>query len=309
MISDPLVSIVLPTYNGERYLAQAVQSCLDQTYANWELIIVDDASTDGTPVVIDQCVAQDSRIRSVHHQTNRKLPAALNTGFSHANGEYLTWTSDDNCYRPNALTEMVALLESKPEIDVVYTDYTKIDEQACPVGRGFAGKPEDLAYHNSIGPCFLYRRYLQGRLKGYCEDCFLAEDYDFWLRASVSFRFHRLNEDLYLYRYRHSSSLTKVHCDRVNLIAERVLSVNLPHMHWMSDEQRASAYVNLSKKSKQRNKLKDALLYLLHAFSYSPSVVFVEVAGRLVTKALAGQKASERLERITKGLQKYLGFS
>ena len=107
----------------------AIQSCLDQTYPNWELIIVDDASTDDTPVRIAQYVAGDSHLRSVRHETNRRLPAALNTGFSQAKGDYLTWTSDDNCYRPNALTEMVAFLESEPEVDIVYTDYTEIDEK------------------------------------------------------------------------------------------------------------------------------------------------------------------------------------
>ena len=92
MKRNPLVSIVLPTHNGARYLEQAVQSCLDQTYRNWELIIVDDASTDETPALIARLVAADSRIRSIRNEVNQKLPGALNTGFAQARGEYLTWT-------------------------------------------------------------------------------------------------------------------------------------------------------------------------------------------------------------------------
>src|SRR5690606_22425727 len=117
MNESPFVSIVLPTYNGARYLAQSIESCINQTYTQWELIIVDDASTDDTPAIISHYVQLDSRIRTVRHSTNRKLPAALNTGFDMARGEYFTWTSDDNYYRPEALGVMVAFLESRADVD------------------------------------------------------------------------------------------------------------------------------------------------------------------------------------------------
>ena len=71
---QPLVSIVLPTYNGARYLAEAIDSCVRQTYRNRELTLVDDRSTDATPRIIAEFLAQDSRIRSMRHQRNRKLP-------------------------------------------------------------------------------------------------------------------------------------------------------------------------------------------------------------------------------------------
>src|SRR5713226_9118464 len=113
--TDPLVSIVLPTYNRRDYLEQAIQSCLVQTYTHWELIIVDDASADATPGTIAMHLESDGRIHAVRHPTNRGLPSALNTGFSMAHGDYLTWISDDCIYRPNALAEMVDCLEKKPE--------------------------------------------------------------------------------------------------------------------------------------------------------------------------------------------------
>lgn len=74
MRTQRLVSIVLPTHNGSRYLDESIRSCLDQTYANWELIIVDDHSADLTPEIIARYESLDSRIRSVRHATNRKLP-------------------------------------------------------------------------------------------------------------------------------------------------------------------------------------------------------------------------------------------
>src|SRR5262245_61923913 len=98
-MGEPSVSIVLPTYNGSRFLAESIQSCLDQTYPDFELIIVDDCSTDVTPAIIAEFSARDSRVHTVRHEKNKKLPGALNTGMALSRGRFLTWTSDDNLYR------------------------------------------------------------------------------------------------------------------------------------------------------------------------------------------------------------------
>lgn len=99
--NSPKVSIVLPTYNGARYLRQSIDSCLGQTYRNLELIVVDDASTDTTPEIIRSY--QDPRIRVIRHEKSKMLPESLNTGFRAVSGDYLTWTSDDNYYVPEAI--------------------------------------------------------------------------------------------------------------------------------------------------------------------------------------------------------------
>jgi glycosyltransferase involved in cell wall biosynthesis len=139
----PVVSIVLPTFNGSRYLADSIGSCLAQTYQHWELIVVDDCSSDDTPAIIDRYVAVDPRIRALRHLTNRKLPAALNTGFSKARGDYFTWTSDDNVYLPNALSEMLGVLEKRRDVDVVYADVTYIDETGAAIRSAPAGACEE----------------------------------------------------------------------------------------------------------------------------------------------------------------------
>src|SRR5215468_4846876 len=108
MSAAPLVSVVLPTYNGSRYLRGAVESVLAQTLADFELIVVDDCSTDATPALVAELAARDPRIIAVRHEANRKLPGALNTGFARARGRYFTWTSDDNLYAPAALARLAA---------------------------------------------------------------------------------------------------------------------------------------------------------------------------------------------------------
>ena len=131
-----LVSIVLPVHNGSRYLDEAVASVARQTLTDWELILVDDASTDESPALIEAWTAANARISAVHLAENRKLPAALNEGFRRTTGVYWTWTSDDNVYAPEALGRMAAVLESRPDVDVVYTDYTLIDAAGAARARG-----------------------------------------------------------------------------------------------------------------------------------------------------------------------------
>ena len=96
MKSTPLITIVLPVYNGSRYLSTALDAILSQTYKNFELIVVDDCSTDTTPKILTDYSFQDSRIRTIRNETNLKLPTSLNVGHQAGRGSFFTWTSDDN---------------------------------------------------------------------------------------------------------------------------------------------------------------------------------------------------------------------
>ena len=162
------------------------------------LHFVDDASTDQTPDIIKKYVNLDHRIHSVRHDFNRKLPAALNTGFARAKGNYFTWISDDNCYRPNAIEYMLNYLCKHPDIGVVYTDFSKICVRKDQRVYVKVSPPEMLACRNAIQASFLYRRKVHEALNGYNEDLFLVEDYDFWLRASMLFKFKPIHQDLYI---------------------------------------------------------------------------------------------------------------
>lgn len=207
----PLVSIVLPTYNGSRYLDDSIGSCLDQSYDNIELIVVDDCSTDGTPDIIRTRAAQDGRIRVITHEQNKKLPGALNSGFAQARGEYLSWTSDDNLYRPDAIERMVSALTSRPEASVVYAGYSVIDDAGRILNAVPARPPAELVLGNVVGACFLYKKAVQDQVGPYDETIFLAEDYDFWLRAARHFQLAAVDADLYAYR-EHKRSLSASRC-------------------------------------------------------------------------------------------------
>jgi len=245
MCGQPLVSIVLPTYNGSRYLAEAVESVIAQSYTNWELIIVDDASTDRTPEIIAAYAAKDARIHTVRHPSNRRLPGALNTGFEAARGEYLTWTSDDNLYRPAAIADMVAFLQSHAEVGLVYADCSAIDDRGRTAGMFYTAEPEFLPFGNPVGACFLYPSRVRDQVGKYADDLFLVEDYDYWLRIARSFKVARLPKDLYLYRA-HDQSLSSRRRKAVNRAHGIALMRNLPGIPWIDNATRAKAYFKLA---------------------------------------------------------------
>jgi glycosyltransferase involved in cell wall biosynthesis len=201
-VTQPLVSIVLPTYKRAHLLAQTMRSVLDQTYTNLELIVVDDNSPDGAAAVV-QCF-DDPRIRYVKNDPNLKLPRALNRGFSMACGEYLTWTSDDNLLEPSAIEKMLDVLAGG-NCDFVYADYWLFSEQDAdgrPLAPQHVRQPSTLQLEkgNHIGACFMYTRRLYEVVGDYDPELFLVEDYDYFLRAARQFHFCHLAEPLYYFR-------------------------------------------------------------------------------------------------------------
>jgi glycosyltransferase involved in cell wall biosynthesis len=220
-----LISVVLPVYNGASFVAASIDSVLNQTYSDFELIVVDDGSTDETPAILEKYLV-DPRVRVIR-QANRKLPAALNTGFAEARGEFSTWTSADNVMRPGMFAELADFLNNNPDAEMVYADYELIDASGRPAldtdfcrsyqtpeGSNRLHLPYDagelnFVQNNYIGGCFLYRTWAGRAVGEYSADCFGFEDYDFWLRMNALFRVAHLGRREVLYSYRlHDASLT-----------------------------------------------------------------------------------------------------
>lgn len=204
---EKMISVILPVFNGELYLEEALESILCQTYTNFELIVVDDCSIDHTAEIVKGYMKLDNRIRYVRNVANMKLPRTLNVGFANARGDYFTWTSDDNQYKPEALERMVYWLETETDVDMVYADYTGIDANGKVTGKRQMDEPCEMVFHNVVGACFLYRKAAAKKAGEYDADLFLAEDYDYWIRIKKNGRLKHIHEDLYYYR-EHEKSLT-----------------------------------------------------------------------------------------------------
>lgn len=222
----PCISIVLPTHNGSRYLSLAIDSVLSQTYEDFELIIVDDGSTDNTWEIISYYAGVDSRIKALRHETNKNLPAALNTGFKNATGELFTWTSDDNILYPHMFGHFIDFFSCHQEADIVYSDYNNIDENGIFLGRMKTGLENELPIYDNIGASFMYRRKVDTVCGGYDENRFCSEDYAFWLKAYHNeFCFCKLEESLYQYRI-HKNSLTGQRLSKLKEQTLRLLMEN-----------------------------------------------------------------------------------
>jgi glycosyltransferase involved in cell wall biosynthesis len=286
---ERLISVVLPSRNGLRYLDEAIESWQSQSYPRWELILVDDGSTDGTRACAEAWCARDARIRVLGHEVGRGLPAALNAGFARAHGDYLTWTSDDNVARPHTLAALAACLDEHPDVGLVYSDYTIIDEHGVPTGRVSVGPPWELARRNCVGPSFLYRREVMARVGGYAEDCVLAEDYDFWLRAGTLFQIHPYHHDLYGYRV-HPRSLTARHARSVARASDRVLARHLARLPWLERRERAATYMALAVRASRRGDAVFAARLALAASRESPTSATSFVLRRIARRARAPRR-------------------
>jgi glycosyltransferase involved in cell wall biosynthesis len=225
-VAVPTISIVLPVHNGEAYLAQAIESVLGQTCADFELICVDDGSTDRTPEILERFAKADPRIRIVTNRPNRGLPGALNAGFAVARGAFHSWTSDDNLLRPHMLETLLAALNGHPEAGIAHAHYSLIDATGRVTGHQRVGPADEILLGNRIGAAFLYRAEVSRLVRGYDEALFGVEDYDFWLRAARVFGFVTVDEDLYLYR-RHQASLTGRKARTIHRLTRQIIEREL----------------------------------------------------------------------------------
>ncbi len=219
-----LISVVLPIYNHAYLAAASIESIQAQTYRNWELIIVNDGSSDNLDEVVAPYLS-DKRIRYLK-QPNQKLPKALTNGFSFATGELLTWTSADNHMRPEMLERLSAFLRSHEDVAMVYADYMTIDEKGEPMTAEWFRpqnkfSPNDAELHlprttemlnvvrdNFIGASFMYRRSAL-EIIGEYDPQLGVEDYDYWMRINSLLKIAHLGTDEILYEYRvHDNSLS-----------------------------------------------------------------------------------------------------
>lgn len=270
-LNEPLVSIILPTYNGKKYLAQSIESCLNQTYTNIELIIVNDASTDDTPNIINKYSKLDPRIRIISNKKNKKLPGSLNVGHAASRGELITWTSDDNYFHPASIHEMAEALKSNLQIGMVYCDFAIINADGRVIRRVSVPASDALFEYNCIGACFLYRKDVYKTIGMYDAAAIYTEDYDYWLRVSAWYSIVPLHKELYFYRF-HDGALTSIiKKEKIALAKEFAIMRNLSSLKWLEAEQRFEKAMYFARKASSRRDYLHMLKYMVIALSQSPS--------------------------------------
>lgn len=264
----PLVSIVLPVYNGEKFLDISIKSCLQQTYKNWELLIIDDGSSDNSERIARKYSEQDCRISYFRNSENLKLPRTLNRGFSLANGKYLTWTSDDNYYRPDAIKKMVSTLE-ETDAGFVFAACSIINANGDKISENRAPKEYRHAIwdYDFVGACFMYTREVYERIGEYDPNMFLCEDYDYWLRIFARFEVEYIDEDLYAYR-QHEGALSQTHKYEQYEMLEKTLLKNFAQNKNAVTLDRFYLYRGLNRSRSMRRSLVQRYHYLPRLLCY-----------------------------------------
>jgi len=150
---SPVVSVIVPVYNGEKYLRQALESVLAQTHTNWELIIVDDGSTDSSPQIIGEFASRDSRVKAVA-QGNAGQSSARNRAAGLACGEYLSFLDQDDYYMPRHLEYLAEYMDSHEDVGMAYNDAEVVDENGRRIfGQGASPFPPEHSPPRSIFEC------------------------------------------------------------------------------------------------------------------------------------------------------------
>lgn len=207
MAEAPVVSVVMPVYNGERFLAEAVESILSQTFADFEFIIVDDGSVDGTEEILAKYARQDRRVRLVRLATNGGVTVALNQGISLSRGTLIARMDADDVSLPCRFEKQVQYLESHPGIAVVGSWFYPIDQNGRRSGvHYYPAEPGLVAwsmlFYNSMAhPTVMMRRDAIDVGAAYnVEYKNVEQDYDLFFRLSHVTRLANIPEPLLLYR-------------------------------------------------------------------------------------------------------------
>jgi glycosyltransferase involved in cell wall biosynthesis len=131
---EPLVSVITPTYNAEAFISETIDSVRAQSYENWEMILVDDASSDATVNILKEYAAKDTRIKVHKLQTNSGAAIARNTAIEKATGSYIAFLDADDLWKPEKLSKQIAFMQEK-DIAVSFSSYELMDEEGKSLGK------------------------------------------------------------------------------------------------------------------------------------------------------------------------------
>lgn len=221
---EPLVSVVIPTYNRKELVARAVHSVLAQTYKNLECIVVDDCSTDGTDLMLEKLALNDSRVRVIRHAENRHVSAARNTGIAASRGEFVAFLDDDDVWLPRKLELQVrVLLDAPATVGLVYC-WLDIYRGAEVVGtrrpalRGNVFERMMLSQPLGNASTLLVRRETAVGIGGFDESLPRGNDGDFIRRISERYEVELVPEVLVHYFVDHEGYRRITSRDRAGVL-------------------------------------------------------------------------------------------
>ena len=252
----PIISVVIPAYNAEKWISQTIKSVQQQTFSDWEIIVIDDGSTDSTLEILKGIV--DERLKVFSYE-NGGVSVARNRGLAHSAGEFIAFLDADDLWTPDYLELHLAALKQHPEADVAYCWTARIDEK----GDFLSTKPP-VFFQGNVYPQLLVKSFLDcGSLLirqqaiqsvGEFDPCLkLGEDWDYWLRLARHSHFVLIPKVQLLYRQWSDSTTSKLHLEKLEqyekarfIILEKALQSAPIELQCCKNQYLANCYLYLA---------------------------------------------------------------
>ena len=260
----PKISVVMPVYNGEKYLKESIESILNQSFNDFELLIINDKSIDRTEEIIKECAGKDDRIRLIQNQNQKGLPGALNTGLAAARGYYIARADADDINRPYRLKMEYEFLETHPQICIVGGGYAPFNENGHRMNIFHPASSIEIAWRFISNtyfchPSVMFRREIIEDIGGYPDVG--AEDFAFFSKIIRQYRCANLKKILIQYR-EHQTNYSITAKDRVRESVKNTFKEN--YLYYMGNLE----YSEIFYQYQAENKLNIKNLFIINAINF-----------------------------------------
>jgi len=291
----PKVTVIIATYNAIAYLPSTVDSVIKQTFTDFELLIVDDGSTDETVEWVSKLV--DPRVRLIS-QANQGVSVARNQGIANAQGEYIAFLDADDLWEPIKLEKQVNCLDENPQVGLVHTSIVNIDEQGKFLAAVDASDVQGnvlkhIVEENLIlcGSAPMVRRSCLEAVQGFDQKLMSAEDWDLWIRLAARYDFAVVREPLVLYRQHLNSKSNNIerHLKHRLKVIDKTFETVAKNLQPLKPRAVGRAYLSVAWKLLVQKDYKTSTMYRQKALSYYPQLRFGENYIRLTAMTTAKQ--------------------
>jgi glycosyltransferase involved in cell wall biosynthesis len=284
----PKVSVVIPAYNAMTYLPETVESVLRQSFTDFEVLIIDDGSSDQIGQWFSQLM--EPRVKLIS-QPNQGVAVARNNGIAHAQGEYIAFLDADDLWEPTKLEKQVDCLDHHPAVGLVYTWILLVDRQGNPTGRIFTSDAEgdvweQIVVDNMIpnGSATMIRRSCFETVGVFDPNLPPAEDWDMWIRIAARYSFAVVKEPLVYYRkYANSASKNRqLMIEKISAVIEKTFASTPLQLLYLRNRSYGYMHLYQAWNSIDENDYKGAILFQRQALLHYPQLLFSQSFLRLI---------------------------
>lgn len=275
----PLVSVIMPSFNHGEFISESIQSILSQTLSEFELLIIDDASKDGSKKIIQSYAEKDRRIRTLFHEENKGIARTYNDGLGRAKGNYVATTASDDVWAKNKLEKEIEVLQRNEDM-VIWSEALVIDHLGNSTGKLFTQMKnlsrrkktghilEELLKGNYINDITFKRENLKDIR--FDEELKYLSDHKFYLDMAAKYEFYCISEPLMMYRLHHGNTSES---DKENWRKDILKfgdSVIRKYGNRISNKSKARIYLNMTHANSKLGNKTESKKYLLRAIKYYP---------------------------------------